>query len=138
MVIGGEIIGNPAGARLWVNEGMELTDTVRKLADAINATASVKNVYGEAVTVGERTVIPVARFRVGLGLGARPPRDGEAPGGRVGGGGRIVAGPSGVVEVSPAGTRFIPNREKQNLALALAAGFLAGVLATWAALRSSR
>jgi uncharacterized spore protein YtfJ len=104
----------------------------RELLDSIGArvqgTASVRQVFGEPVSVGDRTVIPVARviYGFGAGAGATPTEEGaRADGG--GGGGGVAALPAGVVEVSPAGTRFIPFVPAGRLALAMGAGFLLGL-----------
>jgi len=76
----------------------------------------VKSVYGEPVTSGQRTILPVATVRFAFGGG------GGADGG--GGGGRVSARPCGVVEVTPEGARFVYFREPERLAAAIAVGFL--------------
>src|SRR5271165_3058065 len=91
--------------------------------------ATVKNVYGEPVSHGDRTVIPVARVAYAFGGGGGS-RDGErAPEGRGGGGGaRMSAVPAGVVEITPAGTRFIPFTDWTKLALVAAVSIAIGVV----------
>ena len=106
---------------------MDIEELVRNIATTIHATATAKNVYGEPVIAGERTVIPVAKIRAAFGGGGGAGRNGDEPkhaGG--GGGGRVWAVPCGVVEISPQGTRFVPYREPLKLALAVACGFLLG------------
>src|SRR5262249_29221556 len=61
---------------------MNIHELLQTLSDRIAASASIKNVYGEPVTVGNRTVIPVARVTLGFGGGA-----GEEKGAKEGHGG---------------------------------------------------
>jgi uncharacterized spore protein YtfJ len=75
---------------------------------------NVKHVYGEPVRVGDRIVIPAARFRYGFGGGTR------------GGGGRITARPAGAIEITPEGTRCIAFESPARLGAALALGFVFG------------
>src|SRR5689334_7734517 len=86
-------------------------------ADPLSRSASASTVYGEAVWVGEKAVIPVARVAFGFGGGAGLDyeRDEEQEG--AGGGGGMRATPVGVVEVSPEGTRFIPIERRWGLFL---------------------
>jgi len=56
----------------------------------------VKSVYGEPVTSGQRTILPVATVQFSFGGG------GGGKGG--GGGGKVTARPSGIVEVTPEGS----------------------------------
>ncbi len=110
---------------------MHYADLARTLGEVLAGGGSVKSVYGEPVTSGQRTVIPVARVRYGFGAGGGE-RAGEGHNGG-GGGGRLSAQPCGVVELTPEGTRFVPFHDARLLAVAAAAGFAAGFLA--AALR---
>jgi uncharacterized spore protein YtfJ len=75
---------------------------------------NVKHVYGEPVKLGDRIVIPAARFRYGFGGGTR------------GGGGRITARPTGVIEITPEGTRCIAFESPARLGAAMALGFVFG------------
>jgi hypothetical protein len=75
---------------------------------------SVKHVYGEPVKIGDRIVIPAARFRYGFGGGTR------------GGGGRITARPTGAIEITPEGTRCIGFESPARLGAAVAIGFVFG------------
>ena len=88
------------------------------VADRVSASASVKNVYGDPVVVGNRTAIPVAQVRYAFGGG------GGNKGG--GGGGRVAARPCGALEVTPEGTRFIVFDDRLKMAAALALGFVLG------------
>jgi uncharacterized spore protein YtfJ len=68
---------------------------------AIIEHAGAKAVYGEPVSVGGKTVLPVAQIRYGFGSGGKG-------NGRRGGGGGLIAKPLGVVEITQSETRFIP------------------------------
>jgi uncharacterized spore protein YtfJ len=105
---------------------MEAKDMLRSLGEIFSAGGSVKNVYGEPVTSGGRTVIPVARIRYGFGAGGGASREGDQPKEGGGGGGGLQAHPAGVVEITPAGTRFIHYGQTRTITIAMAAGFLLG------------
>lgn len=105
----------------------ELLDTIAELKEKANANA----VFGKAVTVKDRTIIPVARvgYAFGLGFGYGPTPDDEdedegkdepeakegTSGG--GGGGGAQASPFAVIEVTPDGTRVESIVDEQKLAL---------------------
>jgi uncharacterized spore protein YtfJ len=99
-------------------------EILHTLSERMQTSAHVRNVFGDPITAGDRTIIPVAR--VGYGLGAGGGSDDKREGG--GGGGGVGAQPVGVVEVTPAGTRFIPFHGVRRLAIASAVGFLFGVV----------
>ncbi len=101
-------------------------EMLRSLSDRLAGTAHVQNVFGEAIVLGEKTIIPVARVGYGLGAGAGGKAvPGEASGG--GGGGGVGAVPAGVLEIGPQGTRFIAFPGPWRWAVAaLAAGLVAG------------
>ena len=113
-------------------------EILRTLGDRFQTSASVKSVFGDPITVGDKTVIPVARIRYGLGAGGGgishdsssgpDPASGKSAGG---GGGGVMATPKGVLEISPAGTRFIAFADRKRLSLAIAAGFLFGMAFGW-------
>ena len=44
-------------------------EILRTLGDRFQTSASVKSVFGDPITVGDKTVIPVARIRYGMGAG---------------------------------------------------------------------
>ena len=104
---------------------MGIQQLLESAGDRVAAGTSIKNVYGDPVTAGQRIVIPAAevRFTFGGGGGA-PKRDAELSGG---GGGRVSARPTGALEVTPEGTRFIPFDDPRRTVAALALGFLLGV-----------
>ncbi len=91
------------------------------MGERLQSAATVKSVYGDPVTTGDCTVIPVARVRFGFGAGG-----GKMLGG--GGGGGVQTSPAGVVEVTPSGTRFIAFPDYRQLGVAFLAGILTGML----------
>lgn len=93
-------------------------------------------VYGEPVTQGERTVIPVSRVKFMYGFGGGSgygvddsEDDGESSGGGGGGGGggNVQAGAVGYIELTPASSQFIPIIDRNPL-LRIGAIF-AGIIA---------
>ncbi|WP_406441091.1 sporulation protein [Streptomyces sp. NBC_01613] len=69
-----------------------------RLAEKLGGRASVTAVYGEPVTVGGVTVIPVAKVAVGIGAGVgRFGRGARGEGGA--GGGEAEAKPLGYIEI---------------------------------------
>jgi uncharacterized spore protein YtfJ len=101
---------------------MNIQDLLHGMAERVSASASVKNVYGDPVTVGERTVIPVAQVRYAFGGGGGNRNEGEGGGG----GGNVSARPCGALEVAADGTRFIVFDDRPKMAVALALGFVLG------------
>jgi uncharacterized spore protein YtfJ len=106
---------------------MSVSEILRTVSDSFHASATVKNVYGEAVTAGDRTVIPVARISYAFGGGGGD-HGGQASAEGGGGGGRISAVPAGALEISPEGTRFIYFTDWRKLASALTITFAFGLL----------
>ncbi len=113
---------------------MQPDTLIRSLGEQMTATGGGKAAFGEPVTQGERTVIPVARVACLFGGGAggleggAESRSREQGGG--GGGGVIAAWPIGALEVAPEGTRFVPmsdpKRSLAALGIGLAIGWLIG------------
>ena len=103
-------------------ESQELVGQVQAVVRQIGA----KIVYGEPVVAGETTVVPVAGVAFGFGAGSGKNRDGEGGGG---GGGGFRGWPAGYIEITPAGTRYVPARENRKIALAVLAGMGIGYLA---------
>ena len=88
----------------------KVAKTLRSLGDHLQVGASVRNVYGDPVNVGGRTVIPIARVSYGFGAGGRG-GESEEPGSERGGSGwgaGLSARPVGAFEITEAGARFIP------------------------------
>jgi uncharacterized spore protein YtfJ len=110
---------------------MDTQAMLRDLGERLGGSASVKNVYGEPVTVGDRTVLPVAKVFFCFGGGGGKGRlQEEGSGG--GGGGMVRAYPAGALEVTSSGTRFIGVHDVKLLGLAMAAGFALGAAAAFA------
>ena len=102
-------------------------EILKAVGDRLQASSSVKSVYGEPISKADRTVIPVARISYGFGAGGGNPsgeRPSEAGGG--GGGGYISATPVGIIEITPERTRFIALNNWKRCALAALAGFILG------------
>jgi uncharacterized spore protein YtfJ len=101
-------------------------ETVLSLSDHFAAKANAKSVYGEPVIVGSRTIIPVAR--IGYLLGATSGgRNGETVGGGSGGGG-VGARPTGYIEITDAGSRYVELSAAKKTLVIAAMGFVAGYL----------
>jgi uncharacterized spore protein YtfJ len=111
---------------------VEAEALLAKLGQQVGASATVNAVFGQPQTIGERTIIPVARVAFGFGGGAgngqsgrrrRAPVDPEAAaetgtrqapgdatgqGAGFGGGAGLMATPVAVVEIGPRGVRVVP------------------------------
>jgi uncharacterized spore protein YtfJ len=103
---------------------------LQTLHENLSTRAQVKSVFGDAVAVGERTIIPVAKIAFGFGAGARTGGVGEtsAKGEGGGGGGGVRATPVGVFEVSTTNTRFVPVRDQKREAGLVLLGATLGML----------
>lgn len=105
-----------------------------------------RTVYGEPVTSGDRTIIPVAKvsywFGLGYGSGTGPQigDDGTVPGGEGGGGGgKLNARPVGYIESSASGSRYVPVIDWSGLLRILLTFVGVGVtLVLWGASRAKR
>src|SRR5262249_45959658 len=108
--------------------GMEIQELLRSLVSQ----AGVKTVYGEPISAEGKTVVPVAKVSCGFGGGSgKKGSDSVDEGG--GGGGGFGARPLGYIEISAAGTRYVPIIDFPTLALRVAAGVCLGFLAGAAA-----
>jgi uncharacterized spore protein YtfJ len=112
---------------------MEMTETpvgtnpFEEVFRSIVEHAGANMVFGGPVSVGGKTVVPVARIRYGFGGGSGGKRNPDQTG--CGGGGGLVAKPVGVVEISESETRFIPIASNWTLIAAVALGVCLGLLA---------
>jgi uncharacterized spore protein YtfJ len=104
---------------------MDISQLLHSIAEHVSGSASVKNVYGDPVVVGNRTVIPVAEVRYAFGGGGGTKGEANAHNGG-GGGGRVSARPCGALEVTAEGTRFIALDDRRTTGAALALGFILG------------
>lgn len=116
---------------------MENQNFLEDLGAGFSKTASVKNVYGEPIRVGEKTIIPVASIAYGFGGGqgrgfkTKKPevndiavREASLDGEGSGGGGGMYSKPTGVFEITPGGTKFIPANPVKQVLMGMAIGFL--------------
>lgn len=111
---------------------------LQSLKEGILGQASVKTIYGDAISAQGKTIIPVAKVMYGYGAGAGTAGVGESSarseGGGGGGGVRVI--PLGVIEISEQQTRFVPISDRRKLAGTLLAGIGLGLLLAWRRLRS--
>lgn len=115
---------------------MENENFIEKLAAGFGQSASVKNVFGEPIQAGDKTIIPVAKITYGLGGGFGHSKKNkkqleavvspeEAPIGEgAGGGGGLLATPKGVYEITPKCTRFIPANSTRQVMMGIVVGML--------------
>ena len=109
---------------------------IENLASSLGQNASVNNVFGEPIRVGDKTIIPVARLAYGFGGGfgqgkkkrnkgeASDESTGEEPVGKAsGGGGGFNAVAKGVYEITPTCTRFIPANPVKKILIGVAIGY---------------
>ena len=95
-----------------------------RLAHILSSSVTARTVYGEAVTQGGVTVIPVARALYGFGGGS-----GSTPGQESGsgGGGGVALTPLGFIELREGGSRFRPIR-RSVVPLVAVSGLVAWLL----------
>jgi uncharacterized spore protein YtfJ len=108
-------------------EAPVVTNSFEEVFRSIVEHAGAKSVFGQPVSVGGKTVVPVARIRYGFGGGSGQKEHG-GPHGR-GGGGGLIAQPLGVFEVDESQTRFIPITSNLALLAAVGLGICLGYLA---------
>jgi uncharacterized spore protein YtfJ len=106
---------------------MLVPEILRNIGEKFEASATVRNVYGDPISTENRTVIPVARisYAFGGGGGGREREHVQSGGG---GGGHMSAVPVGVIEITPDGTRFTPFDDWRRLASIIAISFAIGLL----------
>jgi uncharacterized spore protein YtfJ len=106
---------------------MDNTNFIEKLASLLGQNGSVKNVFGDPVLAGDKTIIPVARIAYGFGGGygqGKKNKQIEGPDAEgAGGGGGLYARPYGIYEVTPTRTRFMPANTTREFLVAFAIGF---------------
>ena len=100
---------------------MDVQEILKNLGERLQSAANVKCVYGDPVSSGDRTVIPVARVRFGFGAGGQHTLGG-------GGGGGAQAEPVGVVEITAAGSVFRSFPDYRRIGAAFAVGIVFGML----------
>lgn len=109
-----------------------------RIANRLGSNARSDVVFGEAVTQGDVTVIPVCKVRWGFGGGAGAGSDdgkeGEDYGEGGGGGGGLSAVPVGFIELSNGKAEFKPIKDLPGLWPLV----LASAIGAWIALRGLR
>lgn len=114
-----------------MNQAQEI---LQSMADRFATTAMVKQVFGDPIERGGRTVLPVARVQYGLGGGWGGSRqegaaeDKPLAAGGGGGGGGVKARPVGALEITDTGTRFIHFADPVEIIKACVGGLLALLL----------
>lgn len=106
---------------------------IENLATSLGHNASVNNVFGEPIHVGDKTIIPVARLAYGFGGGfgqgkRKSPKDEESKdeepiGKGAGGGGGFNAVAKGIYEITPSCTRFIPANPAKKILMGVVIGY---------------
>ena len=108
---------------------------LEEIFDRIKSSATVDTLFGEPRTIGDKTVIPVARVSFGFGAGggegvsAAPDRNGTEAvrGGGGGGGGGVHAQPAGFLVITPEEARFLPAVGWPHYLVGMASGVLLGL-----------
>ena len=108
---------------------MEKENFLEKIASNFNHSANVRNVFGDPIQVGGKTIIPVAKIAYGFGGGFEPvqPQNTSSvqnggPGGGAGGG--LYATAKGVYEITSGSTRFIPASPYKHILTGVIIGFI--------------
>lgn len=112
--------------RLPVPQAGTADALMERLSEQFGSRASVTAVFGEPVTSGGTTVIPVAEIAFGFAGGAGP-EAGAADAGAGGGGAR--ARPRGYIEIKDGNATYKPLRAPWVTIAAPFAAFLAGSVA---------
>ncbi|HUY99264.1 MAG TPA: spore germination protein GerW family protein [Thermomicrobiaceae bacterium] len=93
---------------------------VSRVGEQLPTHVNASTVFGEPVTHGDRTVIPVARVSMGFGFGAGAGQSPEGTpggfGGGGGGGGGAAGEPVGYIEITPTSSRFVPTVDVTRIA----------------------
>ncbi len=109
---------------------MSVKDILETVQQRVSADAHVGRVYGSPVTVGDRTIIPVASVGYGFGGGGGSRRDElDSPDEGGGGGGGMSASPAGALEITSEGVRFVEFPGTRKLTAALLIGVGLGLIA---------
>ena len=111
-----------------MNQAQEI---LQSMAEKFATSASVKQVFGEPIERGGKTIVPVARvqYRLGGGYGGGEQTGSEVnrplAGGGGGGGGVVKAKPVGALEITDAGTRFVRFVDPVDIVKACVGGLVA-------------
>ena len=99
--------------------------SIRELVESVIAHAG-RTIFGPSVSAEGRTVVPLAKVSYGFGMGSGPAREGAPE--KEGGGGGLRGQPTGYIEITAEGTRYVRILDYREIAAAFAAGLLAGYL----------
>jgi len=102
---------------------------IEALRESFVSHTDVKTLFGDPIEAHGKTIVPVAKVAYGFGAGAGNARGQDNAGG--GGGGGVRAKPVGVIEISNAGTRFVPITDRKKLAGTLLGGMFLGMVVRW-------
>ncbi len=105
--------------------------TIESLARSVQNSLSTTTIYGEPITAGGVTVVPVAEVRFGFGGGGGggtgpSTEDGVTNTGGGGGGGGVR--PVGFIEITESGSRWVPVEPPQSTQLLKALSSAARIL----------
>ena len=98
----------------------DIYGTIESLARSVQDSLTSKTIYGDPITAGAVTVVPVAKVAFGFGGGggggSGPPTEDGAPNGGSGGGGGGGGGvePIGFIEITESGSRWVPVEPPQS------------------------
>jgi uncharacterized spore protein YtfJ len=106
---------------------MNIQELLGTISERLSATATVKNIYGDPVTAGDRTIIPIASVRYAF-AGRSGAAHGDTQAQNSGGAGKVSAKPCGALEITPQGTRFVPFVEPKAVGIAVAVGVALGAI----------
>ncbi len=116
---------------------------IERIVRQVGVTSSAGAVFGQPVEAHGYTVVPVARVYFAYGGGSGPELAGRVverpPEGRVapaltsggGGGGVGIARPAGYIEISAAGTRFVPTTRDWRGTFAAAGALVLALMWRW-------
>jgi uncharacterized spore protein YtfJ len=107
---------------------MDIKALSESIIDRLRASVSMKDVYGEPMEIGGKTIVPIANIAFGYGAGggegrSKKQEEGEPnEGSGMGGGGWARAKPVAILEISEGRTRIIPVIEFTKVAMMAIAG----------------
>ncbi len=112
----------------------DIFGTIESLARSVQDSLTTNTIYGEPITAGAVTVVPVAEVRFGFGggggggTGPTGEGGGNTGGGSGGGGGGGGVRPVGFIEITESGSRWVPVEPPQSMQLLKALNTAARIL----------
>lgn len=89
-------------------EEKQYYSSIKPMFDKFAKHRDVKLVYGEPITNGKQSIVPVAKMKYSFGAGGGINTEGEDANRGEGGGGHITVNPLGVYEITEDRARFKP------------------------------